>query len=62
MWEVFTNGYLPYHDIEDDTQIKYYVCEKGYRLGKPHECSDIMYVLTLLHVTFSAIYFERILK
>ena len=48
MWEVFTNGsFLPYHDIEDDTRIRDYVCDKGYRLGKPSGCSDSMYVFTL---------------
>lgn len=48
MWEVFSDCcYLPYYDITDDSRVKPSVCEKGLRLGKPHDCQDNIFSLIL---------------
>ncbi|KAL4232275.1 hypothetical protein ACF0H5_009849 [Mactra antiquata] len=43
VWEVYTNGYLPYFDITSHEEVKDKVTREHFRLGKPHNCSAQMF-------------------
>ncbi|XP_053406726.1 tyrosine-protein kinase TXK-like isoform X2 [Mercenaria mercenaria] len=50
VWEVFTNGHMPYFEIRSNDEVKQKVRDEGYRLRKPNDCSDaIFHVLEECH-------------
>lgn len=59
LWEIFTLGGVPYPSLANPENL-YEILLSGYRMKKPTNCSDDMYVV--MHLYLRHCYFSKFIK